>query len=334
MKQLILPILILTTLLVSCIPKTQYAALETERNYYRNQTLLADSLEDQRAITSYDEVDLTGNDLNQRIRQVETLTATNIALNQSYQSLSERYEELLGQSQQMLSENGTEVSGLQQSLAERTTAVAEREAELRQLEIDLRAREETIARIEGDYAPAGGGSPSAYGTSVAVPQGYGTDVQRTAISTTQATALHLNDIQNSLTQLFLTYPTTAYAIENEGIDQLRVTLSEGILMSDGYTVSPNGQNLLRGIAGILRNQAAAEATIIGHTDTSNPNAKRAYEDSTDKAINVAQQLINFGMSPRKLTIAGRGFFDPVTNAITQSALMANRRTELVINIAE
>ena len=49
------------------------------RNYYRNQATLADSLADQRAISSYDEVDLNGNELTQRIRQVESLTATNIA---------------------------------------------------------------------------------------------------------------------------------------------------------------------------------------------------------------------------------------------------------------
>ncbi len=334
MKRLLLPILLLAAIFFSCVPKTQYAALETERNYYRSQTLLADSLEDQRAISSYDEVDLTGNELEQRIRQVESLKATNIALNQSYQSLSERYEELLGQSQQMLNENGTQVSGLQQSLAERTTAVAEREAELRQLEIDLRAREEAIARIEGDYIPAGGTTPSSYGTSPAAPQAYGTDVTRAALSESQNVALRVNEIQNGLNQLFSTYPATAFSIENEGIDQLRITLSESILMSDGYTVSPNGQNLLRGMAGILRNQAAAEALIVGHTDTSNPNAKRAYEDSTDKAINVAQQLINYGMSPRKLTIAGRGFFDPVTNGITQAALQANRRTEVIITVTE
>lgn len=334
MKRLILPLTLLALGVSACVPRTQYNALETERNYYRNQTTLADSMADLRAISSYDEVDLTGNELNQRIRQVEALTATNMALNQSYQSLQVRYEELLGQSQQMLSKNGTEVSSLQQNLAERTTQVSERETELRQLELELRAREAAIDRIEQDYAPAGGGAPQSYGTSPATPQAYGTNVARPELTDNQALALRINQIQSELSQLMANYPAGSYSLVNEGPGKLRVVLAESVLSTDGFTVSTNGQNLLRSIAGVLRNQAAAEALVIGHTDSSNPNAMRAYEDSTDKAINIAQQLINFGMSPRKLTIGGKGFYDPVTNGITRQDLARNRRTEILVTVTE
>lgn len=333
MKQLIFPLVVVAFAAVSCVPRTQYTALETERNYYRNQATLADSLADQRAISSYDEVDLNGNELTQRIRQVESLTATNMALNQSYQSLQERYEELLGQSQEMLSNTGSEVSGLQQNLAERTTQVSAREAELRQLELDLQAREAAISRIEQDYAPAGGGSPQSYGSAVSAPEAYGTAAVR-GLSDAQNAALRVNEIQNSLSQILAAYPVSSYSLVNDAPDQLRVTLAESILSADGFTVSPNGQNLLRSIAAVLRNHSAAEALVIGHTDSSNPNALRAYEDSSDKAINVAQQLINFGMSPRKITVGGKGFYDPVTNGITQRDLAANRRTELLISVLE
>jgi chemotaxis protein MotB len=333
MKQLILPLMIVAFAAVSCVPRTQYSALETERNYYRNQSTLADSLADQRAISSYDEVDLNGNELVQRIRQVESLTATNVALNQSYQSLQERYEDLLGQSQEMLSNTGNEVSGLQQSLAERTTQVSEREAELRQLERDLEAREAAIARTEGDYAPAGGGSPESYGSSPTNPEAYGTSAVR-GLSNSQNVALRINEIQNSLSQILAAYPVSSYSLINDAPDRLRITLAESMLSTDGFTVSSNGQNLLRSIAAVLRNQSSAEALVIGHTDSSNPNALRAYEDSSDKAINVAQQLINFGMSPRKITVGGKGFYDPVTNGITQRDLASNRRMELLILVEE
>jgi chemotaxis protein MotB len=333
MKQLILPLMLVTFTAVSCVPRTQYSALETERNYYRNQATLADSLADQRAISSYDEVDPNGNELTQRIRQMESLTATNMALNQSYQSLHERYEDLLGQSQEMLSNTGSEVSGLQQSLAERTTQVSEREAELRQLELDLEAREASIARIEQDYAPAGGGSPQSYGSTPAAPEAYGTAAVR-GLSDSQSAALRVNEIQNSLGQLLAAYPATSYSLTNETPDKLRVTLAESMLSTDGFAVSPNGQNLLRNIAAVLRSKSSAEVLVIGHTDSSNPNALRAYEDSSDKAINIAQQLINFGMSPRKITVGGKGFYDPVTNGITQRDLASNRRMEILISVME
>jgi chemotaxis protein MotB len=331
MKQLFPVLFLLATMFFSCVPKEQYQALETERNYYRNQTVLSDSLADQRAISSYDEVDPTGNELDQRIRQIESLTATNTSLNNSYQSLRSRYDELLGQSQQLLSQSGAEVTTLQQSLAERTTTVAQREDELRQLEANLTAREEAIARIEQDYAPAGGGAVQTYGTAVAAPQAYGTNAVA-SLSTGQNTALQVNEIQNQVSQVMATYPTTAYQLANEGNDKLRITLSESLLTTDGFTVSPSGQQLLRSLANSLRTQAAAEVLVVGHADNGTGNALRAYEDSSDKAINVAQQLINFGMSPRKVTIGAKGFYDPVSNGITQQDLAANRRTELLVTV--
>lgn len=333
MKQLLPVLFLLATIFSSCVPKEQYQALETERNYYRNQTVLSDSLADLRAISAYDEVDLSGNELDQRIRQVESLTATNTALNNSYQSLQGRYDELLGQSQQMLSQSGAEVTTLQQSLAERTTNVAQREDELRQLEANLTSREQAIARVEQDYAPAGGGEIQSYGTTNTSPQAYGTNAVA-SLSAGQNTALRVNEIQNQVAQVMGAYPTTAYKLANEGNDKLRITLSEGLLTTDGFTINPNGQQLLRSLANSLRNQASAEVLVIGHADSGTGNALRAYEDSSDKAINVAQQLINFGMSPRKVTIGAKGFYDPVSNGITQQDLTANRRTELLVTVFE
>jgi|GEM_PF-2379448 len=335
MKKLLFPVLLLTIALSSCIPRDQYSAMETERNYYRNQTIMADSLADQRAISSYDEVDLAGNEVNQRIRQVESLTATNLALNESYQSLQLRYDQLLSQSQQMLSQSGTDVTGLQTDLADRNLRADQREAELRQLEVDLRAREAAIRRIEQDFVPAGGGDPATYGNSPATPQAYGTrsgDNVRAGLTVNQNNALRINEIQSQLSQLLSGYPSTAYFLAKEAPGQLRVTLGEGLLFTDGFVISANGQNLLRGIAEVLRMQATSEALVVGHTDNTDPNSLRAYEDSSDKAINVAQQLLNFGMSPHTITIGGKGFYAPVSNGITPADLEANRRMEILVSV--
>lgn len=313
----------------SCVPKSQYAALETERNYYRNQTTLADSLADQRAISSYDEVEVTDNELSQRIQEVESLRATNIALNKSYQDIRARYDELLDQSQSMLAENGEQVTGLQQNLADRTAAVAAREAELRQLELDLQAREEAIARVEGDYAPAVGNEPNAYGRVTAVDPG------RPALSGAQNAALTMNNIQNDLNQLLANnLLATNFQVVPVGTNRLQVTLAEVALSEDGFTVSSNGQMLLRRMAQVLRNYPGSEFIITGHSDNQNPNALRAYEDSTDKAINVAQQLINFGLDPGQIIAGGKGFYAPVGDSATAEGRQANRRTDLYIIIPQ
>jgi len=325
----LLTLLVLGALITGCVPKNQYQALETERNYYRNQTVLADSMADLRAIQSYDAVDVGGNELNQRIQQVESLTATNIALNSSYQDLKGRYEELLTQSQSLLATNGDQVTGLQQNLAERTAQVAAREAELRQMELDLRAREESIARIEGDYTPAGGGEPTSYGQVTF-------NDNRPALSAGQNAALTLNNVQNDLNQLLSnSLPGTSYVVAPAGINRLQVTLAESAWTEDGFTASPSGQQLLRRVASLLRNYPSAEYVVTGHANGGSAgNALRAYEDSTDKAINVAQQLVNFGLDPGKITAGGKGFYAPVGNSATPEGQTANQRMDLFIVIPE
>jgi chemotaxis protein MotB len=327
MQQTLFAVAILALFVSSCVPKTQYDAVVTERNYYRNQANTADSLADLQAISTYDEVGLTSNELEQRIQQVESLTATNLALNQSYQALQARYQELLDQNQQMLSSSGNQVTDLQQSLAERTAEVTSREAELRQLELDLQAREEAIARLENAYTPAGGGEPTA-------PATYGTVSARSPLNPTQNAALELNTIQSDVNQLLEYLPPGDVVIAGAGINRLQISLPEHVLYSDGYTVSTKGQQLLRRLAGTLRNYPRAEFLIVGHMDSQNPNALRAYEDSTDKAINVAQQLVNYGLNAGKLTAGGKGFYDPISPNTTTEGATANRRTDIFITVNE
>jgi flagellar motor protein MotB len=320
------PLVLLLTIFSSCVPRSQYEALATERNYYRNQAAAADSLADLQAISSYDEVDVSGTELSNRIRQVESLTATNIALNNSYQSLEQRYEALLSQSKDMLATSGVEVSGLQQSLAERTVQVAAKEEELRKKELNLQAREESIARIEGDYAPAGGGEPQSYGTV--------SNTGRPPLSNLQNAALKLNTIQSDLSQLMAYLPNNSYSISTTQSNRLKVVLAESLLSNDGFSVSPDGQQLLRRMASTLRNYNGTEYSVVGHADGANPNALRAYEDSTDKAINVVQQLINYGLDPSMITAAGKGFYEPVGDNSTTEGRTANRRTDIFITVPE
>ena len=136
-----------------------------------------------------------------------------------------------------------------------------------------------------------------------------------------------------MSSLLGAYPAGGYRLTNEG-NQLRVSLNPSMLTDDGFTVSRTGQRVLQSLAGVLRNHPAAEVSVIGHTGNAGGNALRAYEDSSDKAINVAQQLITFGVNPRKVTVAAKGFYDPVSNGISQADQTANQRTELLISVFE
>ncbi len=83
--------------LTACVPRAQYDTLVTERNYYRNQRLAADSLAGVALQTSRDSVNLTDRTQRSELRQIEDLTATNRVLEQQLRTFRERYEQLVAQ---------------------------------------------------------------------------------------------------------------------------------------------------------------------------------------------------------------------------------------------
>lgn len=343
MLRLLLCLAITGTLLSACVPKNQYDALVTERNYYRNQIAEADSLAELRGLSTYDNnaSDQISSDLAQRIRQIEALTATNVSLNEAYLSLQDRYEQLLTQNQDMLSANTNQVTDLQRDLATRTAELSRRENELRQRELDLRSREQSMAATgvspAGDsrYAQAGApaaaptpGAPTSYGTAITPGQSYGQPQGTTPLNALQNSALTLNNIQSELSQVLAYLPNDTYVLAGAGPNRLQLTVTDPTLFSDGFTVSRRGQDLVRRIAVLMRNYPQAELSVIGHAENGEQNALRAYEESTDKAINVAQQLVNYGIDPGQITAGGKGLYSPIAAAGNP----ANLRTDLFITV--
>ena len=313
--------------MLSCVPKDQYEALQIERDYYRNKTVEADSLADLRALTTYEEVDNTDAEQAATMREMETLTATNKALNGSYQSLLTRYNELLAQNQKLLTNTGEEVTGLQQTLAERTLAVSKREAELRDLDSRLKAREEAMARLEGNPTPPGDGAPVTYNNRVVAATGRDLNSQ-------QAVAMKMNNMQNELNQALNFLPRESYLIGSAGPNRLRVSLAEGLLTADGYALTPRGVDVIGRLAALLSRHPSADVTVVGHAGGNEDDSQAAYEDSTDKAIPVVQQLIAGGVNGGKVAAAGKGFYAPVADSSTEEGRAANRRYDIMITVME
>ena len=174
--------------------------------------------------------------------------------------------------------------------------------------------------LESAHAPAGGGG----GTPVA----YGTVAARSPLTPYQTNAAAANALQAELAQLLASRPAGAYVVASAGPNRIQLTLQEPLLFTDGFTIGPDGQALVRDLAATLRRHPGAELTIVGHDDGANPNPLRAYENSTDRAINLAQQLINYGANPARITAGGRGYHDPVGANVSPADQLANRRTDL------
>lgn len=328
MKNFLLRVALLPACLLlffSCVPKDQYEALVIERDYYRNKTVTMDSLADQRSLNKEIVVDNSAAENAETTRKLETLTATNQALNNSYQSLLTRYNDLLAQDKKLLNNTGEEVTGLQASLAERTRAITEKETELAQKEMQLKAREDLLASNQSDPAS---------GTDGQVPDDRVVVGGRPPLSAQQNAALRMNTIQSDLTQLLNYLPSGTYAVKPVASNQLRVSLAEALFTQDGYNISPSGQSLLRRMTLTLRNYPAVEIGVTGHVDASTTDPTEAYEDSTDKAIAIAMLLKQYGLNPAKITAGGKGFYSPVMDNATEDGRTANRRLDVLVTVPE
>ncbi|MEM6879657.1 MAG: OmpA family protein [Bacteroidota bacterium] len=302
--------------LTSCVPKDQYDAAVVERNYYQNLVERNDSIRESQALSTYSNTATQRREIDQYIRQIENLTATNQSLNRSFQDLQNRYQTLLDQNNSFLDESGSQVGDLQRNLAERDAALSEREQELRRAEIALQNREAQLNQLEnsGDYSAL---QPAAYGNVIA--------------PTNQQAALAQNQVQSQLSQALSGYSREQYYLTPEGDDRLRLTVSELQLFTDGYRLSANGQSFLQSVANTLRNNDVASIVVVGHED---PQVDElvAFENSTDRAISIVRFLRRQGLSQMELTAGGQGGTRARVPSTSQANQAINRRTDLIIQL--
>lgn len=315
---------LLALLLSACVPQNQYNATVTELNYYRNQAQEADSLAASQAVTTYNSGGSMDMELSRRIQQVEALTATNMSLNRSFEDIKARYDDLLAQNQLLLSNSGEQISQLQQNLADRVAQVSQQEAALREKEIELQAREQQLAQVNTD-------APATYGSQ---PVNFGGNESSSSIkslSTAQQEALKHNQLQNSLAESLLAYPRNEVNVSPTKEGNLMVQLSENSLFSDGFSLTSAGRNLLQRIAQVLQAYPNAQLEVIGHSDAS-LDAISAFEQGTDRAISVTQNLVSHGIRPQYILAASRGYYLPIAANNTAAERAANRRTEILITL--
>ena len=321
-------LVLLACVIAACVPKDQYNAAITELNYYRSASEKADSLEAIGEISTYNNTGSAELELQRRIQQVESLTATNISLNTSFKDLRARYDKLLDQNKELLSSSGEQVTTLQQSLADRAALVSDQEQAIRQKEIELQAREQQLAQLEASVAAQGAtGSPNPYGGPA--PTSYGNTP--VALSETQNSALRQNQLQNQLTQALVDYPRPSVYTNRIGSNQVAITIAQNQLFADGFNLSANGRNLLQRISLSLQAYPDAQVRVVGHSDAS-VDAISAYENSTDRAIAIAENLIGHGINPKSILAAGQGYYNPIAPNTNATEMAQNRRTDIIITL--
>ncbi|MCH5230515.1 MAG: OmpA family protein [Muribaculaceae bacterium] len=114
-----------------------------------------------------------------------------------------------------------------------------------------------------------------------------------------------------------------------------ISLSDQMLFKSGsYEVSSQAKQTLEKIAKILKDFKDFDVLVEGNTDNvpiSKTNIRNNWDLSALRASSVVQVLQNeFGINPARLSAAGRGEYNPVTDNDTEMGKQRNRRTEIII----
>lgn len=114
-----------------------------------------------------------------------------------------------------------------------------------------------------------------------------------------------------------------------------ISLSDNMLYKTGsYEISERAGQTLAKIAKIIQDYKDYEVLIEGNTDDvpiNRPNIRNNWDLSSLRASSVVQALQNqYGVDPRRMTVGGRGEYNPVATNETEAGRSKNRRTQIII----
>jgi chemotaxis protein MotB len=116
--------------------------------------------------------------------------------------------------------------------------------------------------------------------------------------------------------------------------KLTVTIIDRVMFDSGEAVlQPEGESVLRKIAGILAEHAELKIQVIGHTDNVPIHSRFAsnWELSTARALAAVHFLTEkAGVDPRRVGAAGYGEYRPIADNSTPEGRARNRRIAITI----
>ena len=268
--------------LAACVPQAQYDTLVTERNYYRNQSLLADSVAGVQLRTTRDSITVADRSQRSELQQIEDLTATNRALEQQLRTTRERYEQLV-----------TEQGRLATAQPESERALTTLRAELTDRQADLDRRERELAAREDRLS--------------SLPTATSTQVKGDADP--MAPAATRDRLAEELRQILLAAADTGYTFTTSPTEPtLTLTLVDGLLFGPSDALTLAGEQLLREMSTTLRAYPRARILVVGHVASQGGDPLDAYRRSTERAAAISVQLARLGLDPGRLIAGGTGFY--------------------------
>jgi outer membrane protein OmpA-like peptidoglycan-associated protein len=113
-------------------------------------------------------------------------------------------------------------------------------------------------------------------------------------------------------------------------DRLLVTFPGDTLFDSGSSaVSPGAAQRLQSLAQTLGRYPASQVVVRGYTDSVGSEASN-LRLSEDRANNVRNFLVNYGVAPSRITAMGFGEQFPLASNATDAGRLQNRRVEIEI----
>lgn len=114
-----------------------------------------------------------------------------------------------------------------------------------------------------------------------------------------------------------------------------ISLADNMLFKSGsYEINDRAMQTLSKIAKIIKDYGDYDVLVEGNTDNvpiKRTNIRNNWDLSALRASSVVQVLQNdFGVNPQRLSAAGRGEFNPLSDNDSELGRQRNRRTEIII----
>jgi chemotaxis protein MotB len=292
-------------ILSSCVTKKKYDELSASK--LRLEADKADCDTNLKKATA--ELDSIRSLYNQLVKDAEALktdtTKNNDLLRKTlknYNSLNDTYEKLSKTHDRLQAKSSAETSRLSADLQKREKELLDAERRNGELTANLEMREARVKELEKVLA----------------------DKEQA-----------VNDLKSKVSKALLSFKEKDLSI-NVKNGKVYVSLSEQLLFKSGSTkVDPKGQEALKKLAEVLKDQKDISVMVEGHTDDV-PVAKGTVgvEDNWDlsvlRATEIVRILTHSGVSPKSLIPSGRGEFSPVAEGKSPEARQKNRRTEIIL----
>ncbi len=308
-----LPLIILLSQVIflgACVSSKKYDGLAQEKEFFEREYHALKEVEAERDKCEQENRFLNAQ-LRQNTRQLEELTIRARQLEKDYADLSERYERLLNQNQRVLTTASYEKRSLEEALAAKEAELDEKERRLEALEYTLQQREQYLSQLQAN-------------------QGEWERKVQELEALVQAKEAQMQRLRESIAASLLDLSAADLTVE-ERDGQLHLSLSQNLLFKKGsHKLDWKGKKALIQLAEVLKNHPDIDIVVEGHTDDIG-NAALNWDLSVKRATSVVKVLTSYGVDPRRVTAAGRAFFDPVAPNDSEANRARNRRTEIILS---